>query len=127
MRPASRAVRASGPAWSRLSAFGWIPRRLTRPYVGLRPTMPQHAAGPRMEPPVSVPVAPGQRNAATAAPDPPLEPPGTRSSAHGLRVGPYQGLLVVAPAANSWVLHLPTRTAPAAFNRRIDSASSAGT
>src|SRR5439155_17722333 len=100
---------------------------LTRPYVGLSPTMPQHAAGPRMEPPVSLPVAPGHRKAATAAPDPPLEPPGERSSAHGLRVGPYHGLFVVEPAANSCVLHLPTRTAPASSRRRTASASSVGT
>src|SRR6185436_13180515 len=100
---------------------------LTRPYVGLSPTMPQQAAGPRIEPPVSLPVAPEHRNAATAAPEPPLEPPGTRSSAHGLRVAPYHGLLVVEPASNSCVLHLPTRTAPASLSRRTDSASCAGT
>src|SRR5262245_6268907 len=89
--------------------------------------MPQHAAGLRIEPPVSVPVAPGHRNAATAAPEPPLEPPGERSSAPGLRVGPYHGLSVVEPAANSWVLHLPIGTAPASRSRRTASASSAGT
>src|ERR1051325_1311295 len=100
---------------------------LTRPYVGFNPTMPQQAAGPRIEPPVSVPVAPGQRNAATAAPEPPLDPPGERSSAHGLRVGPYHGLFVVDPAANSWVLSLPRSTAPASFRRRTVSASSVGT
>jgi hypothetical protein len=89
--------------------------------------MPQHAAGPRIEPPVSVPVAPAHRKAATAAPEPPLDPPGERSSAHGFFVGPYHGLLVVEPAANSWALHLPTRTAPASLRRRTDSASSVGT
>jgi len=31
--------------------------RLTRPYVGFRPTTPQNDAGMRMDPPVSVPVA----------------------------------------------------------------------
>src|SRR5262245_19777293 len=100
---------------------------LTRPYVGFKPTMPQHAAGPRMEPPVSVPVAPEHRNAATAAPEPPLEPPGERSSAHGFRVGPYHGLFVVEPAANSCVLHLPMSTAPASLSRRTVSASFVGT
>src|SRR5271165_2108712 len=39
------------------------------------PTMPVKAAGWRIEPPVSVPVAPRQRRAATAAADPPNEPP----------------------------------------------------
>jgi len=40
----------------------------------------------RMEPPVSEPSAIGTMPAATAAPDPPLEPPGTREISHGLRV-----------------------------------------
>ena len=38
--------------------------------------MPQKAAGPRMEPPVSEPVAPTTSPAARAAPEPLLEPPG---------------------------------------------------
>ena len=40
------------------------------------PTVPVSAAGWRMEPPVSVAVAPRQRLAATAAAEPPDEPPG---------------------------------------------------
>ena len=50
--------------------------------------MPVRAAGWRIEPPVSVPMLSGAWKAATAAADPPLLPPGTRSSAHGLAVGP---------------------------------------
>ena len=42
--------------------------------------MPVKAAGWRMEPPVSVPVAPRQRPAATAAAEPPEEPPGHQAS-----------------------------------------------
>src|SRR5829696_8360728 len=42
------------------------------------PTVPVKAAGWRIEPPVSVAVAPRQSRAATAAADPPEEPPGTR-------------------------------------------------
>src|SRR5437879_3170239 len=72
----SAAVRAMGPAWSRLQLSGMIPARLMRPYVGLSPTMPQNEAGLRMEPPVSLPVASGTRCAANAAPEPELEPPG---------------------------------------------------
>jgi len=45
-----------------------IPKRLTRPKVGLRPTVPHTEAGIRMEPEVSVPIAPKQTPAATAAP-----------------------------------------------------------
>ncbi len=41
------------------------------------PAMPQKLAGWRMEPPVSVAVAPMAMRAATAAAEPPEEPPGT--------------------------------------------------
>jgi hypothetical protein len=41
------------------------------------PATPQSAAGWRMDPPVSVPVAPSAMRAATAAADPPEDPPGT--------------------------------------------------
>ena len=50
------------------------------------PTMPQSAAGWRMEPPVSLPRAQSASPAATAAAEPPLEPPGTVARSHGLRV-----------------------------------------
>ncbi len=40
--------------------------------------MPQSEAGWRIEPPVSVPIAQGARPPATAAAEPPEEPPGTR-------------------------------------------------
>ena len=52
------------------------------------PVMPQYAAGWRTEPPVSVPVAIGARRAATAAAEPPEEPPGMRCVFQGLRAGP---------------------------------------
>jgi hypothetical protein len=42
----------------------------------------------RMEPPVSLPIAAKQSPAATAAPEPPLEPPGEWAGFHGLRTGP---------------------------------------
>jgi hypothetical protein len=42
--------------------------------------MPVKAAGWRMEPPVSVPVAPRHRSAATAAADPPEDPPGVSAA-----------------------------------------------
>lgn len=56
--------------------------------VGLNPTRPQLEAGMRIEPPPSLPWAPGTMPAATAAPEPPDEPPGVREVSHGLRVGP---------------------------------------
>ena len=58
------------------------------PFVGFSPTSPQYAAGMRIDPPVSVAVAIETMPAASAAADPPLEPPGVRSRFHGFRVGP---------------------------------------
>jgi hypothetical protein len=49
------------------------------PYVGVTPTTPQKDAGWRMDPPVSLPSATTAVPCATAAADPPLDPPGTRS------------------------------------------------
>ncbi len=55
--------------------------------VGFTPNSPQDEAGMRTEPPPSLPCAIGVTPAATAAPDPPLDPPATWSRFHGLRVG----------------------------------------
>src|SRR5438067_986874 len=79
--------RAIGPAWSRLHARGISPALLTRPNVGLIPTVPHSEDGMRMEPPVSEPVAPRHIPEARAAPDPPLDPPGIRVVSHGFDVG----------------------------------------
>ena len=56
------------------------------------PTMPLVVAGQTIEPSVSVPTASGARLAATAAPEPELEPHGLRSSAYGLRHCPPRAL-----------------------------------
>ena len=61
--------------------------------------MPQNDAGIRMEPPPSVPTASGPSPAATAAPAPPLDPPGVSSRFHGFRVIPKSGLSVDALVA----------------------------
>ena len=76
--------------------------------------MPQKAAGWRMEPPVSVPVAPGTSPAATAAAEPPEEPPATRPVSQGFRTEPRCPVSLDEPIANSSMLVLPTSTAPAA-------------
>src|SRR3989454_7298860 len=68
------------------------PDRLTRPSVGLIPTMPQHVDGETIEPSVSVPIATAQRLAATATPEPELDPDGVRSRAYGLRHCPPRPL-----------------------------------
>ena len=48
------------------------------PRPGLSPTRPQHAAGTRIDPPPSLAPAHGTMPAATAAADPPDDPPGDR-------------------------------------------------
>ena len=50
--------------------------------------MPQHADGMRIEPAVSVPSAARTMPAATAAAEPPLEPPGMRDGAVGFTTAP---------------------------------------
>ena len=87
------------------------------------PVTPQKAAGWRIEPPVSVPVAPGARPAATAAAEPPDEPPGTQSVRHGLATLPYHEFSFDEPIANSSMLVLPSITAPACLKRSITVAS----
>jgi L-2-hydroxyglutarate oxidase LhgO len=52
--------------------------------------------------------------AATAAAEPPLEPPGTRSVSTGLRTGPKAEFSFEEPMANSSQFSLPSSTAPAA-------------
>src|SRR5688572_5315337 len=81
--------------------------------------MPQNAAGWRTEPPVSEPSAIGTTPAATAAADPPDDPPGTRSGASGLRVGPNALFSVDDPIANSSRFVLPIITAPASRKRSM--------
>ncbi len=75
------------------------------------------AAGWRIEPPVSVPSVPAHRLAATAAADPPDDPPGTRSSAQGLRTGLKALFSLDEPMANSSMFSLPRLMAPAACSR----------
>jgi hypothetical protein len=60
--------------------------------------------------------------AASAAPDPPLEPPGMWSRFHGLRV-----VGVMTPNANSCVCVFPTMTAPASRSRSTTAPSLVGT
>ena len=87
------------------------------------PQMPESAAGWRIEPPVSVPVAAGTSRAATDAAEPPELPPGTQSRFHGLRTGPKCEVSLDEPIANSSMLVLPTSTVPARFRRSTTKAS----
>ena len=81
--------------------------------------MPVNAAGWRIEPPVSVPVAPGQSRAATAADEPPDEPPGASGALppsvrfHGEMTLPNADVSLDEPIANWSMLSLPSMPAPA--------------
>src|SRR5205085_269510 len=74
----SGSVRVIGPPWSNVGASGTIPRIETRPRVGLIVAVPHNADGMRRDPAVSVPVAAGTVLLASAAAEPPLEPPADR-------------------------------------------------
>ena len=95
--------------------------------MGLKPKTPQHAAGILIDPPPSLACAIGTSRAATAAADPPLEPPGVRSSAQGLCVGPNRRGSVVGRMPNSGVFVLPRTISPACSNRATSSLCSEGT
>ena len=64
------------------------PYRLTSPYVGRSPVMPQYADGVTMDPDVSDPSANGTSPAATALPEPLDEPPDQHDVSQGFRPGP---------------------------------------
>ena len=89
----------------------------------MTPTIPQTAPGWRIDPPVSVPMASGASKAATAADEPPDEPPGTRLRSQGLRDGPKAEFSVDEPIANSSMLVLPRMTTPARLSRPVMVAS----
>src|SRR5882757_9787721 len=96
-----------------------------RPWLGFRPTSPQHDAGMRIEPPPSLACANGTIPLATAAAEPPLEPPGDRLMSHGLWVAPHAIGSVVGTLPSSGLLVRPAITRPAARWRvtRVVSAS----
>src|SRR4051794_36538884 len=84
-----------------------------RPYVALRPGSPQNAAGMRIEPPPSPPVAIGTRPPATAAALPPDDPPGFFVSSHGFRLAPLSRVYVTLMPPNSLAVVSPHSTPPA--------------
>src|SRR3990172_7610793 len=88
--------------------------------------MPQKPAGWRMEPPVSEPRAKMASPAATAAAEPPLEPPGTRERSQGLWVGKKAEFSVDEPMANSSILVFPIITAPTPLSLPTTAASYGG-
>src|ERR1700739_1018080 len=119
----SATVRVIGPTWSSVKESGNTPRRETRPYVGLSPTIPQALAGLRTLPPVSLPSAIGNSPAAKPEPEPEDEPPGWWSVFHGLRAGAHGRSKLGPPIANSCVESLPSTMAPAPRSRDVHTAS----
>src|SRR6185503_15301532 len=79
----SATVVASGPTLSSDGASGRTLPRSTRASEGLKPAIPQNAAGTRIEPDVSVPIAHGTTPAATATAAPDDDPPGARAASSG--------------------------------------------
>src|SRR5271157_2882596 len=91
----SSTERAIGPTTARYALpaqagtpGGVCPREGTRSEVGLWAQTPEKCAGTRSEPPMSLPSDRGPKPAASAADDPPEEPPGERVLSHGLFVVP---------------------------------------
>ena len=75
--------RPHGPTVSSDGASGHTPSSGSDPESFFRPTTPQHAAGLRIEPTVSVPKATSASPVATATADPLDDPPGTQRSRAG--------------------------------------------
>src|SRR3546814_15585590 len=110
MSAASSTVRACGPPWSGLAASVATPVGLTRPNVGLIPTTPLAALGQRIDPPVSVPIDPKPRPAATETADPLEDRPDQRCESQGLRGALKAGRY--AEKATSVMACLPSIPAP---------------
>ncbi len=106
---------------------GWPGGRARTPNDGFMPNTPQNAAGILTDPAPSVPWATGPMPAATAAADPPLDPPDVRDSPHGLRVGPISRLPASPFQPNSEVFVFPRMMAPAARRRSTTTESVPGT
>src|SRR5699024_9874982 len=102
------------------------PNRDTRPYVGFIPTTPQNEDGCLTDPPVSEPSEYGTRPAATAAAEPPDEPPGTAFVSHGFRIFLKYDVSLEPPMANSSMLFLPISTDDSPFSFSITVASYIG-
>src|SRR6478609_371961 len=113
----SATVRETTPSTDRNDS-PWSGPREIRPRCTFRPTSPQHAAGILIEPPPSEAWAIGTRPPATAAAEPPDEPPGVCSVFHGFRVGPNRRASVTGTIPISGAAVLPTITKPALLIRR---------
>src|SRR5215467_4015358 len=112
---ASRTVRVTAPsivppAQPSPTSGPWLTRRR----VGLSPTNPHSLAGMRIEPPPSLACATGTMPLATAAAEPPDEPPVDLDGSQGLRAGGklIGSVVTVVPSSGAFVR--PSTTNPAA-------------
>ncbi len=96
------------------------PWRLTRPYVGRRPTTPFTLDGEMIEPRVSVPIENATQPAAVAEPGPADDPLDPCCGFHGLLVRPPNHR---SPCASAPSVSLATSTAPASRSRSTTVAS----
>ena len=111
---ANETVGANTERQSRDGHAGSTPRVLSRPRVGLNPTIPFSAAGTRPLPAVSVPRANGTTPAATATALPELLPPLMCSLESTQWHAPYGERVPTRPVANWSMFVLPMGMAPAA-------------
>jgi hypothetical protein len=88
----------------------------TLPRLGFSPNNPHSDAGIRIDPPPSLACAIGTIPAATAAAEPPLDPPVECLRFQGLWLAPYATGSVVTVAPNSGVLVFPKFTSPRSQN-----------
>src|SRR5262249_49213095 len=103
------------------------PWRGTMPHVGLWPNTPQKCAGLRIDEPMSLPASGAVSPAASAAAEPPDDPPGARATSHGL-VGVAEVELKLCQSARyRGTLVLPNSTAPAPISRSTTRALPAAT
>src|SRR4030081_2141201 len=79
-----------------------------KPNVVFRPTMPQHAAGTRIDPAVSVPKATSAAPVPTATALPEEDPPGIRLCRSGFFGVPKNSFKPEGATANSVMFVLPT-------------------
>mmetsp|Transcript_12626 Transcript_12626/g.32015 ORF Transcript_12626/g.32015 Transcript_12626/m.32015 type:complete len:378 (-) Transcript_12626:457-1590(-) len=108
--------RANQPTVSKVGARGTTPRVDTAEIVGRMPNTPQHAAGMRVLPHVSVPIAKSHKPLPTATADPLDDPPGIREDETGLTGVPSRSFspsMLIASWSN---FAFPTPLAPKSSN-----------
>src|SRR5262245_15390933 len=117
MAALSRTVRVSTPSVELPPQPSAAPGPwLIRPRVGLSPHSPHALAGIRIEPPPSLACATATMPLATAAAEPPDEPPLECSTFHGFREGGKLFGSVVTVVPSSGTLVRPRATNPACRN-----------